>query len=348
MIPPKYRYTLHLLRPDDQPVGQAAAQVDFEPVIQSAWLDAVHRRALPAEEELTLARVEPVWTDPPGPGSVQCFRILLRTASGRHEVVPMETNCFDYLARAASAQFVQAGTLTPGEQFLFTVDARPVERRQGHAVVVGARRPPLPITEGRLADALVDTEFFGPADDGAPPVIMHERVLLRADERTLAAGSLEAGAFLLGYLRRDVETERLYTEVTDLLAARHTVSSLTKLVFTPESFFALHDAILLRDRGETRMGWQHNHSYLNETCKQCDRDREAGCQVDPAFFSLDDVDVHTRAFPAGWSVGLVVGHNPCAGLTHRLYGWRSGRIRKIGFHMKRNQDSPAALAEIGE
>jgi len=167
----------------------------------------------------------------------------------------------------------------------------------------------------------------------------------------------------------------LFLEVTAQIpvgdAAR---SELTRLTFTPDTWSVVRDALALRDRHEIMLGWWHSHSYMKETCTDCDpsavssgpNGKERTCEatgcvlglspkgtVPPSgrplqgdsplrgqsheatgcFMSRDDCRLHRLCFPRAFSVALVVGDSPCAGLSWALFGYRYGLISSRGFHL---------------
>ncbi len=85
------------------------------------------------------------------------------------------------------------------------------------------------------------------------------------------------------------------------------------------------------------VGWAHSHP----ACADC-RDNPA-CAVDTRFFSTDDVEVHTSAFPSPYMVGLVVGKVASQPATHpgfRLYGWQNAHVEEREFDIAGPGASP--------
>ena len=100
-----------------------------------------------------------------------------------------------------------------------------------------------------------------------------------------------------------------------------------------ETWTATQSALDLRGQGELQVGWWHSHSFLKETCANCEKHKNGTCQADAAFFSVEDGHLHRTVFPKAYSVGLVVADSPCAGLTFSLYGWREGMIAPRGYYV---------------
>ena len=80
------------------------------------------------------------------------------------------------------------------------------------------------------------------------------------------------------------------------------------------------------------LGWWHTHNFMMETCKGCEKAGEGKC-LSPIFMSSQDVHFHRTVFARPWSVALVAGESPCAGLQYELFGWRSGMIQPRAFYI---------------
>jgi hypothetical protein len=108
-------------------------------------------------------------------------------------------------------------------------------------------------------------------------------------------------------------------------------------------------AIDLRRAGEAMVGWWHSHSYMKETCKDCEKRKEQTCKAGAAFMSGEDCLLHRTVFPRAHSVALVISDSPCSGVSWALFGWKRGVVAERGFYTSDAgaPDGPPAHAEEG-
>ena len=70
---------------------------------------------------------------------------------------------------------------------------------------------------------------------------------------------------------------------------------------------------------------------MGEACKDCPHARDGRCKVSGVFMSDEDCAFHRAVFSRSYSVALVLGESPAAGLTWKLFSWRHGVIVPRGF-----------------
>ncbi len=332
-----------LLGETGEPAGPIPVQADFDPVREWATFQALCTGELDARHAVA-GDPEPVWDDSRGAPHVRALSVRV-TANGSALAFEFPTTCFSPAARALSSAFVQGGQLRNGELFHYAVTAhpcRPTERPDGgRSLCVRRKIPPLELRpDGRLNVFRANARPHGDPDDEDIPVFVAERVLDGIARQTEAAGALETGAFLLGHLHRCPVEKRVFLSITDQVPAEHTKEELVRLTFTAQSFDAARSAARARGRGELLAGWAHSHSWLQDTCKDCEKRTEGTCAARADFFSDEDVHVHRTAFLKAFTVALVASYSPCSGLIWALYGWRLGMIRRRGFYILPNPGNP--------
>ncbi len=331
-----YAYALCLYHNDGTPLGQVPVDVDWEPGLQWAHLEAVRRGTLPAEAAVADGEVRPLWAAEADKPRVDRLRLSLRDPGGREAALELAASpYFTIAARQASACFVERGDLAAGDLFRYTVTAWPAERppKAASTLNIEQMRPPLPLREEALEGLLDSAGPEGQIASMDLPVLLPEAVRAQAAGLARRAGAVETGGILIGHLCRDPRTRALFCRVTAQVPARHTRSELTSLTFTAETWSSVRQAIELRRCGEIMLGWWHSHSFLKESCRDCRKKADGSCRASAAFLSDTDCTLHRACFPRAYSLALVVAESPCAGLEYALFGWREGILRRRGRHV---------------
>lgn len=163
--------------------------------------------------------------------------------------------------------------------------------------------------------------------DGSGPqsytVFIPSSVVEEIQQLTLQTeGRLEQAGFLIGHVARDPDAARVYAVATAHLPASEGVEAgMDSFKFAPETFMQVRRFIELRGRGETCLGWQHNHHFC------------PGCPFNPSgstiFFSTADDQVQAASFRLPYMVALVAGRDlelepkkPAV----RMFGWQDAQI----------------------
>jgi proteasome lid subunit RPN8/RPN11 len=350
-----YRYLIALYRKTDGcRLDEMPLTVDWTPAVEWTRFWGIRRGLLPAREIDAESGIEPRWDEKLGPPFVGGFRVSV-SGNGRGEIShDFPKTYFRGAAQLASSDLVKRSLLEPGELFYYIISAFPCQRDEQPArgtarFTVRPLSPRLPIRETRMADfaeGAVRFEETGPED---MPVFIRQHILDEMMERTRAAGKTETGGILIGHLHRDGDAPEIFVETTAQIPARHTHSELAKLTFTKETWTDVQSAINLRKSDEIMVGWWHSHPFFQETCGDCQKQKDKTCKVDALFMSADDCVFHRTVFPRAYGVGLVVSNTPCQGLAYALFGWNyTGTIARRGFHVLDAvaPDAPTALAAI--
>jgi len=335
MIGNDYRYALGMYTEAGAPLGNVAVDVDWDPATQWCLLRGLRLGHLALDVCAHETSVHPVWSSLVGEPRVESVRVSVEDAAGGHAECTVPTTYFAALATSASAQLVSRGLLQTGDLFRYEVlaEPRPADEQTAAvgAISVEPSRPPLDVVRGSLSQYARRAEPFGEADDEDMDVFIPREILDEAEQLAHDAGSIETGGFLIGRLYHDPSIPDVFAEVTAQIPARHTRAELTKLTLTVDTWPAVRNAIELRGENEVILGWWHSHSYLKDTCKDCEKLRDGSCTVNAAFMSEADCQVHRTAFGRAYSLALVVADTPSAGTYWSLFGWRRGMIRSRGF-----------------
>lgn len=356
----RYRYVLTSYREDGTMLTRRAIAADWAALAYWGEFQALRRGSIGPEGPASTT-VEPVWHETTGAPCVGALKLLVQ-GEGRSVEFDVPGTWFDDIAQQGSGALVKQGLLQTGETFRYVVSAFPVDPAGGGrtaparaAVAVREVRPALEIVRRPLGRRRQRPRPAGNGSDPDVPVIVPGRVIDQTAELARRAGAYETGGVLIGNICRDGDTDVLYVDVTAQVPARRAKSELTKLTFTPEAWTDVQDAITLRRRGEIMLGWWHSHSYMKETCKGCEKQKDGSCQANAAFMSGDDVALHRTTFPRAYSLALVVADSPCSGVTWAMFGWRQGHVAVRGFDIHRpdrqggqETTETAAVAAQGE
>ena len=344
----RYRYVLTSCREDGTVLARTAIAPDWTALAYWGEFQAVRRGAV-APGAAVSTTIEPVWHAAAGAPCVGGLKLSV-AAAGASVEYDVPGTWFNAVAQRGSGVLVKQGLLQAGETVTYVVSAFPADPPGGVARAAGPARAtvrevrePLDIVERPLGERRGRREAVGPAGDLDVPAVVPGRVIDQAVDLARRAGAYETGGVLIGHLCRDGAAGPLYVDVTAQVPARRARSELTKLTFTPEVWTDVQGAITLRRRGEIMLGWWHSHSYMKETCKDCDKQKDGSCQASAAFMSADDVALHRTTFPRAYSLALVVADSPCSGVTWAMFGWRYGQVAPRGFDMVRPGGPEAPL-----
>lgn len=352
-----YKYIVEIYREDGSPVGQAAIAPDWEPARESVRFQAIRRARLPLGVGNKEARIEPLWHSTAKEPFLRGFRVRFLHP---HDNVSADfsTAYFHDLAELAGTRLVEKGLLQAGDHFRYLVAAYARDEEP-------AQINRLSITTEEVAQALelkssaldVYQRAAQPCGETAPdeidemPVFMPQHILDEVADLTRQAVERETGGILIGHLRRDESVPEIFAEVTTQLAARHTVSELTKLTFTAETWTECRAALELRRRDEIFLGWWHSHPVREWQCKHCPLERQRVCRLARDYFSEHDRALQRTVFPRAYSVALVANDVAFSEISFSMFGWRAGGIEARGFHvLGANGTATGALVKntIGE
>jgi hypothetical protein len=333
MPEPGFRFSAALADEAGTPLGNVLLDVDWEPAWECARFAWLRARLPLAEED---ARIEPDWDPELGPPGIRGFR-----------VVRMDTPALEFpksyflpAVRKAAAALVRSGRLGEGDRLSFDASAHPLAkapvRPEDGGLSWGELKESWPVTEAPLG-VRAARSYGGGSSVGSPavgsgddvPLLVPESLLERVG-RSSRTAEVETGGVLIGHLHRDPDSAGLWVEVTDELAARHTVAERTKLTFTPQTWTDARERLRARAGNEVMVGWWHSH-LGRVVCRDCSEEARRVCQFSRGFFSLHDRHFQRTAFPRAWQVGLVVNDAATEQLSYSVFAWRRGQIEGRDF-----------------
>jgi hypothetical protein len=347
-----FRCSMALYKEDGKSLVEVPIDPDFQPAEEWTRFSGV-RQGIIAPNDLGRASIKPIWHPKAGQPYLGGFRV---SVSGLNSVGRRRRLCvgfpiayFEPVAQRIASVCVDKNLLKSGERFFYSLSAFPCEgqhcEQPSGVFHVEEVAPPLPLRQSRLDDFVRDSSPFGQGNVQDFPVFVPQGVLDEAAALTAQAGANETGGVLVGHLHRDSGVPEVFAEVTAQIPASHTRSGVTKLTFTAETWTAVQAAINLRRRSEVMLGWWHSHTYMKETCKNCEKAKDKTCSATALFMSDVDCAFHRTVFPRAYSVAVVVSDNPCTGMSWALFGWRGGMIVARGCHILSKQRRDA-LAEV--
>jgi hypothetical protein len=217
----------------------------------------------------------------------------------------------------------KASVIVPVPEVAGRVDLHPAERRRRvfHIEELPDDDPPattlkdLNVRPGTLDGV---TEIHG--TDTPLGIVIDGQVHAELMQRPFSS-AVEEGGFVIGHRYSDSEVPgRSLLEVTSIVPAESTGSSLLRFTFTGESFLRLADLVARRGRDEHILGWFHTHLF----------------PASPGFaLSSIDVRLHETTFARPWQVAALInldrGHRVLrwfrvqAGIVHEAPVWVAGR-----------------------
>jgi len=359
MAVPRYHYLASLYSAEGSLLSRLAITPDWYPATEAARFRALRQcrsNALPGP-----ARIQPIWDTETGAPLTAGVRAIVTDGEDREVTCEVGITYFKAQLQGAAADLIRTGKLQEGDTYQYVVHAiaaadslaQPVgatalqwDVEDVSETVLSGQRP--------LRDLIEVSTPYGDDPDLAPaqedyPVFIPRAVLMAAEQLKEAAGENETGGILIGHLWRDTDTSEIYAEITGLVPARHTVEKSTSLRFTAQTWDAVQQAIALRNRGESWIGWYHTHPS-RYWCK-CDPESQKHCPLGEQFFSNDDLTVHRTVFSRGFHIALVTGDRPRPEggweMVHALYGWRDGSVQSRNFYLTGETLSAAAELAAG-
>lgn len=339
-----WRFSLSIYREDGSAVGQAPITVDFEPAREWARFACMRRNELSPDEICAPTEVVPLWHPGAGEPYLRGFRIAISPAKGESIGTDFTTHYFRKLARAASAAFVEKGSLASGETFRYLATAFRDRTAPSDAprFVTEETPPDWELRSSGLGGFRERSTPTGPFDPRDVPVFLPRRVLDEATELTRGSGGSETGGILLGHLHRDPDVPEVFVEVTAQVPAEHARADSRSLEFTPRTWTAIRSVMDRRGRAELMVGWWHSHP-VRHWCRNCPPGRQRRCHLAKDFLSDHDRHLHRTVFPRAYSVALVMNDVSFSDVTHSLFGWKEGRLETRGYELVAPTDTRSAL-----
>jgi proteasome lid subunit RPN8/RPN11 len=334
--PDRFHFAIAVFTEEGTLLDQAPVEPDFEPPVECARFSLVSRGMDVAEAYSAEYTIVPEWDQELGQPYLSGIRIRFSPASGiKGQGHRFSTSLFRELAHAAAWRLVEAGTLDEGSRFRYWPMAYRRTASSGDPSTSRFRAKPRPpdfqVAEGDFEAARAQPGMaHGTSEDGVP-VLIPSRVSERVSELAVSASDSEVGGILIGHLRRDLGSGKIYVEVTGHIPAEYAEGSATQLAFTPDAWTDLSAALDLRKRNEIMVGWYHSH-LQSALCPGCSEEERAKCRFRRDFFSRPDRVLHRTVFPRAFCVALVVNVVTSGLPILSLFGWKDGSIATRTLH----------------
>lgn len=333
MFPPPYSFELEFRSLDDgRTIGRRGFEPNWEPACEWTRLVALRRSAGGLEGAIETV-VDVIGHPTSGLPHAAGFRVVLRGPGGVLESCEFGVRYFNSQARAFQTSLIRDGELKAGDLFGFRLLAmpRPAPASSAKPAFSVTEEPPQLITKPASLDILArDARPHDEQNVGDLPVFIPQHVLDETAALTVEAGAVETGGILIGHIVRDESVRDLGVVVTAQIPAHHAEREAQKLTFTAATWSAVQAAIALRRSDEAYLGWWHSHPAKYWCSPECPPERRRECPFAQSFLSDDDTNLHANIFPPAHMLALLVTHAD-AGLTHALFGWHEGVIRRRGF-----------------
>lgn len=355
----RYRYVADITNLDGEPIDQLPVTPDWDAAVQWAHFRGVRRGLVPPLMRASSATVKPLWHPDSGEPRVSGFQVILQDADGSGpgsppagDSAPRFTIPRTYLGgevERCTSRLVSEGKLFDGQRFLYKLSAFRKEaaasRPSTHARRFRVEDVPqrLPLNTASLAahidnsarqvsplDPVIDT-FASGAD---MPVFIPDRVISEAKALARSAGDIETGGVLIGRLFRDSDSTEIFSVITALIPAHHTIADRSSLTFTAETWAAVRSAVDLRRGNEIILGWIHSHPFW---CRSCPHERRQLCPLMHPFFSRDDISLHRTVFPGAFNIAVLLSDLGESELRCDVYGWRFGMMMSRGYYLTGTQ-----------
>jgi proteasome lid subunit RPN8/RPN11 len=340
----KHHYCLELFDEDGNLVGQKPlGPADFQRAIFAVNFDGfregIFDRYAPDPDR---TRIEPKFPVANGTISARTagFRVeVLRPVGGVH-ALDFDLGYFSSRANALRAELMRTRHYAPDKKLVYQLAAYhdgEEPARKPSCVSLGPMAVQVPIQPGKQSDYGLSEPWDGPTASDLS-VLVGRSLLQEAVDEARQTPDREVGGFVLGNLRRDSGSGKVFLVATCLVSGAGTAASTaTSVTFTPDTFARAREMIALRARAseaEIIAGWYHSHPF--RVCEACPIPMPTECVNKILFYSADDIHLMETTFDQPYMVGLlaaiesrledVLGHLPV-----RLFGWEGGQIRARGF-----------------
>lgn len=251
--------------------------------------------------------VEPVWAASGDP-AVRGVRVTMPGGPAW----TYDTRVFEHRAHALIRELVLSKEIGANDDVEWEIEATaaPTPRFRSRPI-----RAPYPLQAAALDHV----------PSGALAITMAPRVLEEIRAQVLAVPTLECAGILAGRLAHDAGRGAALLSITAQVpvAAGAGGASGTHFAFGANSFQQARKMLATMGEGTLAAGWFHSHP----ACAECPR--TPSCRAHTVFFSADDIQVHSSAFPAAYTVALVAGkvrNRPATDPGVALYAWQHASL----------------------
>jgi hypothetical protein len=320
---------------------------DLADVISEAWRDGCLRRGHP---NIPLAGVPVRLVPTLKEGSNRrCtgFDLEVTDSQGERTRRPYTIYSLSHVAQRAATRLLVAGTLQPGQSYLYEVEldrersAAPSSPANGY-FELRIKTPALSYLNVPLRPLLEKATAVDVIEDDRFPVFYTEDAFARADKFSRRGGDaappVETGGVLVGSLCACESSGEFFCVVTDVLEVCEAEEKEFSLSYSSRSWARIQNIMKARQAAQPHcaekiLGQAHGHNFVpneGKTCEACLH--RPVCSLNNVFVSQDDRN-WTRAVFAHqpWQLCHIFGLTARGDKVNALFGLHDGRLQSRGF-----------------
>lgn len=320
---------------------------DLVDVTSEAWRDGCLRRGQP-QVPLAALPVRLVPTFKEG-SNRRCagFELEVTNPGGQPTRRPFTIYSLTPVAQRAAARLLAAGTLRPGQSYVYEVELEAHPRPVSPPAAIGSfetsvKSPPLSYLRVPLRSLLAAATAVDVIEDDRFPVFYVEAAFARAEKFSrrgaAAVPPVETGGVLIGSLCACEDSGEFFCVVTDVLEVRGAEEKEFSLSYSSQSWTRIQAIMKARQaaqpqRAERILGQAHGHNFVPNQGKICEAcAHRPVCSLNNVFVSQEDQD-WTRAVFARqpWQLCHIFGLTARGDRVHSLFGLQDGRLQSRGF-----------------
>jgi hypothetical protein len=326
---------------------EPVTSADLAEVTSEAWRDGCLRRGQPQVPLAALPlRLVPTFQEG---SNRRCagFELEVTNPGGQPTRRAFTIYSLAHVAQRAAARLLTAGTLRPGQSYVYEVELDARSRPVNPAAAIGSfatsvKSPPLNYLRVPLRSLLAAATAVNVNEDDRFPVFYLEAALTRAEKFSrrgaAAVPPVETGGVLIGSLCACEDSGEFFCVITDVLDVREAEEKEFSLSYSSRSWTRIQTIMNARqaaqpERAERILGQAHGHNFVpnqGRTCEACLH--RPVCSLNNVFVSQEDQD-WTRAVFARqpWQLCHIFGLTARGDRVHSLYGLQDGRLQARGF-----------------
>jgi hypothetical protein len=331
----------------EQLAREAVLPPDLADVMSEAWRDGCLRRGHPRVPLTELpVRLVPAFNEG---SNRRCSGFDLEVTHPRGERTrrPFTIHSLSHVAQRAAARLLLAGTLRPGQSYLYELEldrhvpTAPLESPNG-SFEVRIKTPALNHLNVPLRPLLKSATAVDVIEDDRFPVFYTEDAFARAETFSRrgsgAMPPVETGGVLVGSLCACEESGEFFCVITDVLEVCEAEEKEFSLSYSSQSWTRIQRIMKARQaaqpqRAEKILGQAHGHNFVpneGKTCQACPH--RPVCDLNNVFVSQDDRN-WTRAVFAHqpWQLCHIFGLTARGDKVNALFGLHDGRLQSRGF-----------------
>jgi hypothetical protein len=324
MMQSHYSFFLEIIDATSVVVHREEAH-DFLPCYEDLLFVAVCSGKVADDGILPPATVTPVWRDEEQ-GRVAGVMVSLPSLSKRYSLAVFADRVWEVLVNRELIKRDEQEGEGEAKKFTWRVEALERVEERKSKLQLSLSRQPYPLIHGALSAFGIER---APGEHHPLSLFFSHSLLDELREETARSLDTERADLLTGHVVREAAGRAALVVTGRIPALTEAASSRIHFAFSPRTFLAAQEEAARR--GETIVGWHHNHPPpCGETCLQY----IPPCKTSTVFFSLADRSVHRASFAAPYMVALVSGKEAEKRANDpglQAYAWRDGVIQQQEF-----------------